>query len=241
VIELADLWRSYELGETVVNALAGVDETIADGEHVAIMGPSGSGKSTLLNLIGLLDRPTRGSYRLDGREVATLSDAELSRLRRDRIGHVFQAYHLVARLSALENVEMPLVFAGLPREQRRARAQASLAEVGLEARADHRPAELSGGERQRVAIARAAVLRPSVLLADEPTGNLDRASGRVVLELLERLNAGGVTLVVVTHDPEVARRAKRVIILEDGRIVNRLAGSELVTLAEALLGKAHAR
>ena len=240
MIELADLWRSYQLGETVVNALAGVNETIAEGEHVAIMGPSGSGKSTLLNLIGLLDRPTRGSYRLDGREVASLSDAELSRLRRDCIGHVFQAYHLVARLSALENVEMPLVFAGVPREQRRQCARAALAEVGLESRAIHRPAELSGGERQRVAIARATVLRPSVLLADEPTGNLDRASGRVVLELLERLNAGGMTLIVVTHDPEIARRARRVIILEDGRIVNRLPGRDLVTLAEALLGKVHA-
>ncbi len=241
MIELRDLWRSYTLGATVVNALAGVDETIADGEHVAIMGPSGSGKSTLLNLIGLLDRPTRGSYTLDGREVASLDDAELSRLRRDRIGHVFQAYHLVARLNALENVEMPLVFAGVGREERRARAQAALAEVGLEARARHRPAELSGGERQRVAIARAAVLRPSVLLADEPTGNLDRAAGRVVLELLERLNAQGMTLIVVTHDPEVARRAGRVIILEDGRIVNRLAGRELVTLADALRAKAGAR
>jgi putative ABC transport system ATP-binding protein len=237
VIRLQDVWRTYQLGDQTLHALADVTEDIQDGEHVAVMGPSGSGKSTLLNLIGLLDRPTRGRYELDGREVSQLSDAELSRVRRERIGYVFQAYHLVARLDALANVEMPLVFARVPRAERRQRAQAALADVGLEKRARHRPAQLSGGERQRVAIARATVLRPTVLLADEPTGNLDRASGALVLELLERLNATGMTLIVVTHDPGVARRAQRVLILEDGRVVNRLPGNELKSLAEALAGR----
>jgi putative ABC transport system ATP-binding protein len=237
VIELQDVWRSYALGDLQVHALAGVTETIQRGEHVAIMGPSGSGKSTLLNVIGCLDRPTRGSYRLDGSEVESLSDAELSRVRRERVGYVFQAFHLVPRLDAQANVEMPMVFAGVARGERRQRAAEALAAVHLGERGHHRPAQLSGGERQRVAIARATVLHPAVLLADEPTGNLDRTSGQVVLELLERLRAAGMTLVVVTHDPEVARRAERVLVLEDGRIVNRLRGSELVTLAEALAAR----
>lgn len=234
MIRLTDVWRSYRLGEETLHALAGVTEEIQDGEHVAVMGPSGSGKSTLLNLIGLLDRPTRGRYELDGREVADLSDAELSRVRRERIGYVFQAYHLVARLDAQANVELPLLFAGLARSERRERARAALLDVGLEKRLHHRPAQLSGGERQRVAIARATVLRPTVLLADEPTGNLDRASGTLVLELLERLNRAGMTLIVVTHDLDVARRAERVLILEDGRVVNQMPGRELVSLADAL-------
>lgn len=237
MIRLTDIWRTYQLGDTALHALAGVDETIERGEHVAIMGPSGSGKSTLLNVIGLLDRPTKGRYELEGREVSALSDAQLSRVRRERIGYVFQAYHLVARLDALANVELPLVFAGVPHKERRERAQQALANVGLHKRSRHRPDQLSGGERQRVAIARATVMRPGVLLADEPTGNLDRASGAVVLELLSQLNASGVTLIVVTHDIEVARRAGRALILDDGRVVRRMPSSELTDLAAALAGR----
>ncbi len=237
MIRLTDIWRTYQLGDTALHALAGVDETIERGEHVAIMGPSGSGKSTLLNVIGLLDRPTKGRYELEGREVSSLSDAQLSRVRRERIGYVFQAYHLVARLDALANVELPLVFAGVPHKERRERAQQALANVGLHKRSRHRPDQLSGGERQRVAIARATVMRPGVLLADEPTGNLDRASGAVVLELLSQLNASGVTLIVVTHDIEVARRAGRALILDDGRVVRRMPSSELTDLAAALAGR----
>jgi putative ABC transport system ATP-binding protein len=234
VIRLEDIWRTYLVGGEPLHALAGLSETIERGEHVAIMGPSGSGKSTLLNLVGCLDRPTRGSYRLDGREVAGLSEEELALVRREKVGYVFQLHHLVARLDAVANVELPMVFAGVERAERRRRALEALEAVGLSDRARHRPSELSGGQRQRVALARAAVMRPAVLLADEPTGNLDSASGEQVLGLLDSMHAQGLTLVVVTHDPDVARRAERVIILADGRIVRRLPGSELVSLAHAL-------
>ena len=234
MIELTDVWRTYVVGEDEVHALAGVDERIEAGEHVAIMGPSGSGKSTLLNVIGCLDRPTRGSYRLEGREVATLSETQLARVRRETIGCVFQSYHLVPRLTAGENVELPLVFAGVPRSERLARVAEALELVGLAARAHHRPAQLSGGQRQRVAIARAMIMGPPLLLADEPTGNLDRAAGTEVLDHLQRLNEGGVTLIVVTHDPEVARRSQRVLVLDDGRIARRLPATELVSVVEAL-------
>jgi len=236
VITLEGIWRTYRVGGLELHALAGIDEEIESGEHVAIMGPSGSGKSTLLNLIGCLDRPTRGSYRLGDREVAQLDERELAAVRRDLIGYVFQSYHLVARLDALANVELPLVFAGVPRAERRRRAAEALEAVALSDRARHRPSELSGGQCQRVAIARATIMRPQVLLADEPTGNLDRAAGRQVLELLERLNREGLALIVVTHDPEVARRASRVILLEDGRVVRRMPGSALTTVAEILGG-----
>jgi putative ABC transport system ATP-binding protein len=239
VIELEDIWRTYVVGGEPLHALAGVTEIIERGEHVAIMGPSGSGKSTLLNLVGCLDRPTRGSYRLDGSEVAGLSELALAGVRREKIGYVFQLHHLVPRLDALGNVELPMVFAGVSRPERRRRSLEALEAVGLSERARHRPAELSGGQRQRVALARAAVMRPAVLLADEPTGNLDRSAGEQVLGLLDRMHAAGLTLLVVTHDPDVARRAERVIILEDGRIVRRLPGSELVSLAHAL-GRAEA-
>jgi putative ABC transport system ATP-binding protein len=235
MIELVDVWRTFELGGRELHALAGIDERILPGEHVAIMGPSGSGKSTLLNLIGCLDRPTRGTYRFEGRDVTHLSDGELARLRGERVGYVFQSYHLVQRLEAWRNVELPLVLAGVERGERRARVSAALADVGLAERAGHRPAQLSGGERQRVAIARATIQRPSVLLADEPTGNLDRASGLQILELLGRFHAQGMTLIVVTHDPAVARRAQRVLLLEDGRIARRLAPAELAG-ALAVLG-----
>jgi len=240
MIRLSDVWRTYFVGGVELNALAGIDEHIRAGEHVAIMGPSGSGKSTLLNIIGCLDRPTRGSYLLDGREVSGLGEEELSRARREKIGYVFQSYHLVGRLTARQNVELPLVFAGVPRAERRARVQEALDTVGMANRADHRPSELSGGQAQRIAIARATILRPRVLLADEPTGNLDSASGDQVLEYLGRLNAEGLTLIVVTHDPAVARRAERVLLLEDGRIARRMAGKDLTTVVEAL-GEARER
>jgi putative ABC transport system ATP-binding protein len=227
VIELRDLRRSFMVGDQPVHALAGVDETIADREHVAIMGPSGSGKSTLLNLVGCLDRPSSGSYRLDGHEVGQLSDEELTRIRREQIGFVFQFFHLVPRLTAAGNVELPLLFGGVSRADRRRRVDEALTSVGLKARMDHRPAQLSGGERQRVAIARAIVNRPKIVLADEPTGNLDSKSGGQILELLDHLNKEGLTLVVVTHDPNVARRADRVIVMVDGRVARRMPGSEV--------------
>jgi putative ABC transport system ATP-binding protein len=185
---------------------------------VALVGPSGSGKSTLLHIVGCLDRPTRGRYLLEGREVGSLSEEERSLIRRHRIGFVFQFFHLLPRLTAHGNVELPMLFAGTPPEARRERAARALDSVGLSHRATHRPDQLSGGERQRVAIARAVVMDPAVLLADEPTGNLDRASAHEVMELIERMNANGLTLVVVTHDPAIAERAKRVIRMDDGAI-----------------------
>jgi putative ABC transport system ATP-binding protein len=227
VIELRDIRRTYVVGSQPVNALAGVDETIADREHVAIMGPSGSGKSTLLNMIGCLDRPSSGIYRLDGNEVSQLDDEELTRIRREQIGFVFQFFHLVPRLTAAGNVELPLLFGGTPRAERRRRVDEALASVGLTGRKDHRPDQLSGGERQRVAIARAIVNRPKILLADEPTGNLDSKSGTAILELLDHPNDEGLTLVVVTHDPNVARRADRVIVMVDGTIARRMKGGEV--------------
>jgi putative ABC transport system ATP-binding protein len=231
VIELERLSRTFRLGDEEVHALEDATETIRAGEHVAIMGPSGSGKSTLLHLIGCLDRPTSGSYRFEGREIFDLGESELDALRQRRFGFVFQAFHLVGRLTARQNVELPLVFAGVESGQRRRRSQEVLEAVGLAHRARHRPSELSGGERQRIAIARALALAPSVLLADEPTGNLDRRSGDGVLDLLDALHAEGLTVLVVTHDPRVAHRAERVLMMEDGRIVRRIAREEL---AEAL-------
>jgi len=227
VIELTAISREFVVGGETVHALVHVDETFADGDHVAIMGPSGSGKSTLLNIVGCLDRPSGGRYLFDGREVAGLDDEELTRLRRHAIGFVFQFFHLVPRLTAAANVELPLVFAGVDRHERRDRVAASLAAVGLAGRADHRPDQLSGGERQRVALARATINRPRILLADEPTGNLDSKSGDQILDLLDRMNEEGLSLVVVTHDPAVARRADRVIVMVDGRIVRRLRGDEI--------------
>ncbi len=234
MIRLQDIWRTYDVGDQQLHALAGVSEHIVAGEHVAIMGPSGSGKSTLLNIIGCLDRPTGGSYMFDGREVAGLSEDELSAVRREGVGYVFQSYHLIERLDAAGNVELPMIFASVAPRERRERVAEALEAVGLTDRAHHRPSELSGGQRQRVAIARATIQHPRVLLADEPTGNLDRASGAQVLGLLDRLNAEGLTLITVTHDPLVARRADRVLLLEDGRIVRTVSGSELTTLTEAL-------
>jgi len=227
VILLREISRTFEVGGQPVYALVDVTEEIGAGEHVAIMGPSGSGKSTLLNIIGCLDRPTSGSYVLDGREVGDLGDAELTEVRRHLIGFVFQFFHLVPRLTAAQNVALPLVFAGVSRSERRRRVDEALAAVGLEPRADHRPDQLSGGERQRVALARATITRPRVLLADEPTGNLDTNSGRHILDLLDRLNDEGLTIIVVTHDPNVARRADRTLVLVDGSIARRLGRDEL--------------
>ncbi|MBD3163004.1 MAG: ATP-binding cassette domain-containing protein [Candidatus Eisenbacteria bacterium] len=218
MIQLSGIARTFQVGGRPVRALRGVDLTIEKGEYVSIMGPSGSGKSTLLNILGCLDRPTSGSYRLEDQEVADLSETELSRVRRHKIGFVFQFFHLVARLSALENVELPMLFAGMEPGERREQARETLVSVGLAERADHRPDQLSGGERQRVAIARAVVLHPSILLADEPTGNLDTKAGGEIVELIETLNEGGITLIVVTHDPEIGRRAHRRIRLSDGGI-----------------------
>jgi putative ABC transport system ATP-binding protein len=236
VIRVEDLWRTYEMGDQELHALAGVSEEIADGEHVAIIGPSGSGKSTLLNIFGCLDSPTRGRYWLAGRDVAQLPDEDLADTRLHRIGFIFQAFHLVPRLTALENVELPMIFAGIAPGERRARARDALAAVELSDRADHRPSELSGGQKQRVAIARATIMGPGLLLADEPTGNLDTRSGTQVLDRLCQLNREGRTLIVVTHDPTVARRADRVLVMRDGRIVRSVAGSSVTADLSSLFG-----
>lgn len=227
MIRLQGITRTFFVGGQPVHALAGIDEHVLPGEHVAIMGPSGSGKSTLLNLLGCLDRPTAGTYTLDGSEVGNLEESELTQVRRHLIGFVFQSYHLVPRLTAEENVELPMIFAEIPRGERRRRVQQALEAVDLTDRADHRPDQLSGGQRQRVALARSTVMGPRILLADEPTGNLDSSSGAQVLDLLEGLNHRGLTLIVVTHDPNVARRAQRTLVLRDGRIVRRLHANEI--------------
>ncbi len=219
MIAITGVRRAFEVGGKPVHALRSVDLTIAAGEYVSIMGASGSGKSTLLNLLGCLDRPTAGSYRFEGQETGALGEQELSQLRRHRIGFVFQFFHLVPRLTAAGNVELPMVFAGIEPAERRARVQEALTRVGLSARADHRPSQLSGGEQQRVAIARAVVMKPSLLLADEPTGNLDSASGREIVDLIEGMNAAGLTLIVVTHDPLLGGRARRRVRLADGVVV----------------------
>lgn len=219
MIELTGVARTWDVGGRPVHALWDVTLSIAAGEYLAVMGPSGSGKSTLLSLLGGLDRPTAGSYLFEGREVAALSDDELSRLRRERIGFVFQSFHLVPRMTALENVGLPLVLGGVPPSERVARAAEALASVGLSERSGHRPDQLSGGEKQRVCLARAVVTGPGLILADEPTGNLDSRSGAEIVALLERLNAGGRTLLVVTHDPGIGARAPRKVRLADGRVV----------------------
>ena len=217
-IELTGIERVFHLGDSDVHALRDLNLSISAGEYVAVMGPSGSGKSTLLNLLGLLDRPNAGLYRLEGRDVTTLSPDEQARVRSERIGFVFQSFHLVPRLTAAENIALPMVLAGLPPAQRTARVQQALKDYGLVNRADHRPDELSGGQRQRVAIARATIMQPAMILADEPTGNLDRATGEEVIRLLEALNAQGVTLIMVTHDAALGARAHRQLMMEDGAL-----------------------
>ena len=220
MIKLSGITRTYRIGGSPLHALKSFDLEVPDGDYMAIMGPSGSGKSTLLNILGCLDRPSSGSYQLDGREVAQLGEAELTRVRRHRIGFVFQTFHLVPRLSATANVELPMVFAGVGRAERRERSGRALDAVGLSDRAGHRPDQLSGGERQRVAIARAVVMGPSIVLADEPTGNLDSKSGDEVIRLLETMNDDGLTLIVVTHDPDIGSRARTRIRLVDGRLAD---------------------
>jgi putative ABC transport system ATP-binding protein len=221
MIELKDLWRTYQVGDSEVHALHGVDLTISRGDYLAVVGPSGSGKSTLLNILGCLDRPTSGSYVYDGHDVGQLSDVERTRLRQHEIGFVFQFFHLLARLTAQGNVELPMLFAGISRAERRSRATEALVAVGLEDRTHHRPDQLSGGQRQRVAIARAVVMGPGLILADEPTGNLDKASAFEVMDLLGAMNHDGQTVVLVTHDPEVAARAKNRVRMDDGEIVEK--------------------
>jgi putative ABC transport system ATP-binding protein len=218
MLTLTNISRSFRVGEEEVHALETVSLSIGAGEYVSIMGPSGSGKSTLLNILGLLDRPTSGTYQLEGRDVTALSDDQLSQVRRDKIGFVFQFFHLVPRLTAGENVELPLVLAGVAPDERRPRVERLLSEFGIANRAKHRPDQLSGGERQRVAIARAMVMEPAAILADEPTGNLDQNTGREVLHLLEGLNARGMTLVLVTHDVVLGSRARRHVRTLDGRV-----------------------
>ncbi len=219
IIRLDHVSRVYQVGESVVRALDDVSLAIAGGEFAAIMGPSGSGKSTMLNVLGCLDTPTSGSYVLDGEAVEKLSEDQLADVRQRKIGFIFQSYHLVGRMTASRNVELPLIFAGVEPRVRRERVRVALEAVGLSRRVTHRPDQLSGGERQRVAIARAMVMEPRILLADEPTGNLDTKSGEEIVALLERLNAGGLTLVLVTHDPRVAAHSRRVLRMRDGQIV----------------------
>jgi putative ABC transport system ATP-binding protein len=231
VIDLQHISKLYEVGGQPIYALRDTSETIQSGEYVAIVGPSGSGKSTLLNIIGCLLRPTSGAYVLEGQDVSQLSDHALSHVRQHNIGFIFQSFHLLPRLTALGNVALPMVFAGVPSAERHARALDALESVGLADRAQHRPSQLSVGQRQRTVIARAIIMRPKLLLADEPTGNLDTGSGRQVMELLELLNGQGLTLLVVTHDPNVARRATRVLVLADGQIVKRLTGEEFPGLS----------
>jgi putative ABC transport system ATP-binding protein len=220
VIELRQVGRVFRVGGQQVHALRDVDLAIGRGEYLSLMGPSGSGKSTLLNVLGLLDRPSAGTYRFDGRDVTALDDAAQARVRAQHIGFVFQSFHLVPRLTTANNVALPLVLAAVPPAERRERVGEQLRAFGLLDRADHRPDQLSGGQRQRAAIARATITRPSVLLADEPTGNLDRATGREVVAVLERLHDDGITLVVVTHDPELGARAQRRLRMADGRVVS---------------------
>jgi putative ABC transport system ATP-binding protein len=220
LIDIKDCVKSYQMGaETIVRALDGVSVAIEAADYVAIMGPSGSGKSTLMNLIGCLDTPSSGSYQLNGREIAAMTDDELAQIRNKEIGFIFQTFNLLPRADAVQNVELPLVYSGLPRRERRDRAVKALEQVGLGERMHHRPNEMSGGQRQRVAIARALVNGPSILLADEPTGNLDSKTGEEILALMDDLHAKGNTIILVTHEEELAQHAARVIRLRDGKIV----------------------
>jgi putative ABC transport system ATP-binding protein len=220
MIQLEKINREFKVGDETVHALRDIDLTLESGEYLSIMGPSGSGKSTLLNMLGLLDRPTSGRYLLEGIETTSLDEEQQAITRRDQIGFVFQSFHLVPRLTAAENVELPLILSGLAPEQRRERVRQALDALGLTDRAGHRPDQLSGGQRQRVAIARATIMQPAILLADEPTGNLDKHSGEEVVRTLEALNRQGITLIVVTHDPEIGDRARRRIHLVDGAITD---------------------
>ncbi len=244
VIDIADVWKTYTMGTQQVHALRGCSLAVEAGEYVAIMGPSGSGKSTLMNVVGCLDVPTKGTYKLDGRDVGRLSDDDLAAVRNKQIGFVFQTFNLLPRQDCLQNVELPLVYAGVSRADRKARATEALQRVGLGDRIDHKPNELSGGQRQRVAVARALVNRPAILLADEPTGNLDSATSDEIMRLFEALYRAGNTLLVVTHEDDIAEHARRVVRLRDGVVETdervespRLGGvpeAELVTSSEAV-------
>jgi putative ABC transport system ATP-binding protein len=218
LIDTRDLWKTYVMGTEEIHALRGVSITIERGEYVAIMGPSGSGKSTLMNLIGCLDTPSRGSYLLNGKQVSEMNDNELARIRNQEIGFVFQTFNLLPRASALQNVELPLVYAGMPAKARQVRAKEAIEKVELTSRMTHRPNELSGGQRQRVAIARALVNDPSILLADEPTGNLDSKTGAEIMALFARLHEAGNTIVLVTHEADIAAFAHRTISVRDGQV-----------------------
>jgi putative ABC transport system ATP-binding protein len=233
MIKLEGLCRNFQVGDQLVRALDNLDLEIMSGEYVSIMGPSGSGKSTLLNALGLLDSPTSGDYWLDDIRTATMDDNELAVIRQNKIGFVFQSFHLVPRMNAFENVELPMVLAGLPPAERQQRVATALERVGLGARSDHRPDQLSGGERQRVAIARAIVMGPTILLADEPTGNLDSKSGKEIVDIMEDLNRQGLTLLVVTHDAAIGRRAGRQIQMEDGRIATDKKGEPILQESDA--------
>ena len=228
MIHLTNVSKTYEVGDQPVHALVDVNEEVRTGEYVAIMGSSGSGKSTLLNLLGCLLRPSSGTYTLNGQDIGTLSDEELSRLRQNFIGFIFQSFHLIPRLTAAANVELPMMFAGIAPSERQQRAREALAAVGLTKRATHLPAQLSVGQRQRVVIARATIMKPQLILADEPTGNLDRASTEQILGLLDQLHEQGQTLIMVTHEVDVARRAERVLVIDDGQIVQKIKSDSLV-------------
>jgi putative ABC transport system ATP-binding protein len=218
LIETRDLWKTYVMGDEEIHALRGVSITIERGEYVAIMGPSGSGKSTLMNLIGCLDTPSKGTYLLNDKEVSLMNDNELARIRNEEIGFVFQTFNLLPRATALHNVELPLVYAGMPKKERLEQAKAAMEKVELTHRMTHKPNELSGGQRQRVAIARALVNNPSILLADEPTGNLDSKTGVEIMALFAKLHQGGNTIIVVTHEADIAAHAHRVIAIRDGEV-----------------------
>lgn len=219
VIKISDVYKTYVMGDNIVNALDGVNLEVEKGEFLSIMGPSGSGKSTLMNILGCLDRPTSGSYMLDGREVSEYTDDELAITRNKKIGFVFQSFNLLPRMSSLHNVALPMVYAGATEEERMRSAQQALEKVGLGERVDHKPNELSGGQRQRVAIARALVNNPAIIMADEPTGNLDTKSGNDIMAMFRDLNNEGRTVILVTHEPEIAEQAKRTVHVRDGVIV----------------------
>jgi putative ABC transport system ATP-binding protein len=238
VIDIENVWKTYIMGTQQVHALRGCSVQIGRGEYVAIMGPSGSGKSTLMNIVGCLDVPTSGSYRLDGRDVGRLSDDDLAHVRNAQIGFVFQTFNLLPRQNCLQNVELPLIYAGIGRAERRERAAEALTQVGLGDRLDHRPNELSGGQRQRVAVARALVNRPAILLADEPTGNLDSATSEEIMRLFELLYRRGNTLIVVTHEDDISGHARRVVRLRDGAVESDtpVATPRMAGLDEATLG-----
>ncbi len=235
VIQIEKLTKYYYMGRNVVQALRGISLEIGRGDFVAVMGPSGSGKSTLMNLIGCLDRPTGGTYRLDGVPVGEMSTNELADIRNQKIGFIFQGFNLLPRMSAQDNVELPMVYAGVPAEERHTRAMQALTMVGLGTRADHRPSELSGGQQQRVAVARALATRPSLILADEPTGNLDSRTGLEVMMILQRLNARGITIVLVTHDPGIANYCRRQVKFRDGLIVEDVLNPSPVQAQDLLV------